>query len=310
MKITICGSMYHITAMKQAAATLESFGYEVVLPNPREGEIDYNLLSDDERATLKETLIQDHLDEINESDAIFVFNEDKKGVAGYIGGNTLMEMAFAYAQKIEIFLLKPSLDMSYTDEILGMKPIVVNGNLEAIDAYFKQLPTVFLSSKSPIKLSAVSRGMRRAGLYVQVLARPANSNVNEQPYSIDETYTGALNRHEALINDTETNQPAYYATIESGLCNLHESHNVFDCQVVIVETNKGERKVGISTGIEFPKEMTDKIPSQYPDFGVLVQKEYGSKLKDPHPYLTNHKLTRQKLLEEAVFNVTIQLSKS
>lgn len=299
--------MYHFAAMQTAADTLESLGYEIALPNPREGEVDYDTLPDTERAKLKESLIQDHLKEINESDAILVFNEDKKGIAGYIGGNTLMEMAFAYAQKIEIFLYKPVPDMSYSDEILGMKPIVISGDVSKIDAYFKQLPVVAVSSSSPIKLSAVSRGMRLAGLPTRVIGWPTQSNVSEQPQSIDETYTGAHNRHEALIHASAHDTPDYFATIESGQFHLHASHNTFGGSVVIIEKRGGQRKLSINTSMEYPKEMTDKVPSQYPDLGVLVQKEYGSKLKDPTLYLTGGKMSRRMSLERAVFTAAVQL---
>lgn len=294
--------------MKLTAQTLENLGYEVILPNPREGEVNYNSLSDSERATLKSTLIQEHLDQINESDAILVFNEDKKGIAGYVGGNTLMEMAFAYAQKIEIFLLKPSLEMSYTDEILGMLPIIIDGDINKIDTYFKQLPTVLVSSESPIKLSAISRGMRRAGIRTQILAQPTNSKVAEQPRSIDETYRGALNRHEMLLQETASEKPTYLATVESGNHSAHTAHNVFGCEVVIIEKVGAQRKIGISLGLELPTKMTDMVPSKYPDLGILVQKEYGSKLKDPVHFIANGKTNRRKFVEEAVFNVAVQLS--
>jgi non-canonical (house-cleaning) NTP pyrophosphatase len=296
--------------MKAAAKTLETLGYEIILPSPQEGEIDYNSLPDAARATLKETLIQDHLNEINESDAVLIFNEDKKGIAGYIGGNTLMEMAFAYAQKIELFLFKPVPDMSYIDEILGMKPIVLDGDINKIDTYFKQLPTVLVSSKSPLKLSAISRGMRRAGIRTRVIARPTESNVSEQPMTTEEIHQGALNRHEALVrvSASGSDKPDYFATVESGQNRMHPDHNTFGGSVIIIEKRDGERKIGISINIEYPKAMTDKVPSQYPDLGVLVQREYGSKFKDPVPFLTNGKINRRQLVEEAVRNVAAQLS--
>jgi len=308
MKITICGSMHHLDSMKVAADILETLGYEVKLPDSREGKVDYNTLPDSERATLKESLIQEHLNEINESDAVLILNEDKKSVAGYVGGNTLMEMAFAYAQKIELFLFKPAPDMSYTDEILGMKPIILDGDVRKIDEYFKRLPRVFVSSESPIKLTAISRGMRRAGIRTQVIARPTQSNVNEQPMSIEETYTGAVNRQEALMRASVNNNPEYFASVESGQYFLHPNHNTFGGSVVIIEKRDGKREIGISTAIEYPRAMADMVPSKYPDLGILVQEEYGSKLKDPISFITNGKTNRRKIMEEAVFNVAIQIS--
>jgi len=308
MKLTICGSMHHIEGMREAEKILAQAGYEVDIPNPREGEVDYHALSDAERARLKNTLIKEHLDKITESDAVFIYNEEKKGVAGYIGGNTLMEMAFAYQQNIEIFLLRPTPELSYADEVLGMQPIVIDGDITQIDRYFKSLPATYVSSKSPIKLRAVSRGMRKAGIKTQVLPLPTESSVSEQPQNIEETYKGANNRHDALEIATKGKNPAYLATVESGLYQVHPDHNSFSSTVVVLERVGGARRVGVNVELEYPREMTDKIPSVYPDLGVLVQQEYGSTLKDPFPFFTGGKVNRLQLVETAVFNVAAQLT--
>jgi len=292
--------------MTQAKTTLEQLGYEVEIPNPREGEVDYNTLPFEERAALKDTLIREHLDKIDESDAVFIYNEEKKGMPGYIGGNTLMEMAFAYAQGIEIFTLRPAPDLSYRDEIEGMKPIVINGNVTAIDDYFKALPLTIVSSKSPIKLRAVSRGMRRAGIKTNIAAHPTESGVSDQPKTVEETYQGAQNRHDAL---RKTAAADYYATVESGLFHALPGHNVFASTVVILEKHDDSPKAGLNVEVEYPKEMTDKVPSVYPDLGVLAQQEYGSALKDPFPHFTNGKVNRLQLVETAIFNVAAQLDR-
>ena len=67
------------------------------------------------------------------------------------------------------------------------------------------------------------------------------------------------------------------------------------------------RKIGVNVELEYPREKTDKIPSIYPDLGVLVQQEYGSSLKDPFPFFTGGKVNRLQLVETAVFNVAVQL---
>jgi len=68
-------------------------------------------------------------------------------------------------------------------------------------------------------------------------------------------------------------------------------------------------KLGMNIDIEYPQEMLDKVPSVYPDLGVLVQEEFGSKDKDPFPFFTNGKLTRLKILENSLYNVAIQVGK-
>ena len=74
-----------------------------------------------------------HFKEIKKSDAILVLNYDKKGIKNYVGGNVLIEMAFAYILDKKIFMLNPVPEMSYADEIFAMKPVVLNGNLKKIN---------------------------------------------------------------------------------------------------------------------------------------------------------------------------------
>lgn len=71
-------------------------------------------------------------DEIKKGDAILVLNYKKKGIDHFIGGNSLIEMAFAHVLGKKIFLLNPIPKMDYTSEIVFMKPIGLNGNLEKI----------------------------------------------------------------------------------------------------------------------------------------------------------------------------------
>lgn len=126
-------------------------------------------------------------------------NEPKKGIDGYIGGNTLLEMGYAYRQGLDIFLLHPlPEEMGYADEIRGLHPIVLDNSLDAFDTYVEQLPHVFMSTTSVLKHAAVARAMRRAGMPVRVDGAKVESGVNEQPLTVEETYEGAMNRHAAL----------------------------------------------------------------------------------------------------------------
>lgn len=303
MKITICGSMAFESDMQAAVVHLNDLGYETEKPNIVEGHAYPDNL--DDNADLKRGFIDEHFRKIDGSDAILVINNTKHDVAGYIGGNTLIEIAYAYAQGLEVFLLNPVPNSSYAAEIKGMHPIILDGDLSAIDDYFNALPTVLMSTESPVKHLAVSRGLRKAGIRTRIAGTKVASGVNEQPLSIDETYAGAITRHDNL---KQLGQPAdYYVTIESGQHSAHKDHSLFGCAVIVIETAAGVQKIGIDLDVEFPQSMLDKVPSQYPDLGVLVQKEYGATVKDPYPYFTNNKLTRAKILEDAVYRIAAQL---
>jgi non-canonical (house-cleaning) NTP pyrophosphatase len=306
MKITICGSMMHEPRMAQVADILRAKGYEVDKPNVVEGHVYADNL--DANAGLKRGFIDEHFAKIDTSDAILVINEAKNGIENYIGGNTLIEIAYAYAQGLDIFILNPVPAISYADEVRGMDPIILDGNLERIDEYVASLPLLAVSSESPVKHTALSRGLRRAGIRTRIVGVKVDSNVNEQPISIEESYEGAINRHANLKTALSGQSPTYLATIESGYHTVHKDHNAFGCSAIVIEKVDGEQKIGVDLDIEFPRSMTDKIPTHYPDIGVLVQQEYGSKLKDPYPFFTGGKLTRARVLENAVYNLAIQLS--
>jgi hypothetical protein len=77
-------------------------------------------------------LIRANFSYVNRNDTIFVLNLSKSGIKNYIGPNSLIEMSFAYILKKKIYLLNPIPDMIYTDEIIAMHPIVINGDLRKI----------------------------------------------------------------------------------------------------------------------------------------------------------------------------------
>jgi hypothetical protein len=74
-----------------------------------------------------------HFAKIKKSDAILVVNKTKNGVRGYLGGATLMEMTVAFHYKKPIYLLHAvSPKLPLYEEIMGMLPVVVNGDIKKI----------------------------------------------------------------------------------------------------------------------------------------------------------------------------------
>ena len=81
--------------------------------------------------TGKQKLLQ-HFNKVVWADAILVLNYDKNGVKNYIGGNTLMEMGLAFFLKKKIYLLNQIPELSYKEEVLGMRPIILGGDFSKI----------------------------------------------------------------------------------------------------------------------------------------------------------------------------------
>jgi len=146
MKITICGSIAFIDEMVKAKNELETMGHSVETPpleiSGEDGKMisvkDYYAIrksAKDEEVWVwqeKERRIREYFDKINWSDAILVLNYDKNNISGYIGGNTFLEIGVAFYLKKKIFLLNQIPDISYKEELLGMMPTVINGDLSKI----------------------------------------------------------------------------------------------------------------------------------------------------------------------------------
>lgn len=148
MMITICSSVDFTPKIIEIKNQLESKGWTVNIPyytkKILDGEISFEeflKIKNKEgdiglRNTAPIDFIRRYWDYIQASDAILVLNLEKKGIKNYIGGNTFLEMGFAYGFGKKIYLYNPiperSERMHYTDELMDLKPIVINGNLENI----------------------------------------------------------------------------------------------------------------------------------------------------------------------------------
>lgn len=147
MKITICGSIAFQNQALSVKRELEELGHEVeIWPSAIENEKgkpipiqEYYRIrkeaGDDEKWVWdrKAEAIMAHFDKIAWSDAVLVLNYDKNNIKGYIGGNTLMEIGLAFFLKKKIYLLNEVPEISYKEEILGVKPIILSGDLDIID---------------------------------------------------------------------------------------------------------------------------------------------------------------------------------
>lgn len=137
MKIAICGSMTFAKEMLNVASRLSKRGHICHLPEETEkyvtGEV--KIIGDKIGASRKieADLINKHYHKIKDSDAVLVLNYDKKGIKNYIGGNSFLEMGFAYVLGKKIFLLNEVPDLGFLrEEVLAMKPIIIGNKLSSI----------------------------------------------------------------------------------------------------------------------------------------------------------------------------------
>jgi predicted RNA-binding protein with PUA domain len=134
MKIVLCGSMTFAQKMIQTKNDLITLRHEPNLNELIEGYVkkDPSVSEAIIENKIKYDVIKVYFEEIKNSDAIIVINEEKNGVKGYIGGNAFLEIGFAYVLGKKIFLLNDIPNLPIKDEIIAMKPIVLNGDLSQV----------------------------------------------------------------------------------------------------------------------------------------------------------------------------------
>ena len=127
--------MQFFDQMRQLKSDLEGLGYGVHLPEAEESEDFYASLPADAKPAMKKKFIDAHLQKIQTSDAVLIANYLKRGIQGYVGPNTLIEIAFAYALKKQIFLLQPMADQPCKDEVDGLVVVQMSGDVRNVRSF-------------------------------------------------------------------------------------------------------------------------------------------------------------------------------
>lgn len=140
--IAICCSMHFYEKVYEIEKMLKKLGFKVKIPKTmnkmrKSGNYDLNTYKtwykNEDHYYKKKALMDDHFKKVIRSDAVLIVNEEKNGVKGYIGGNTLMEMVIAYHYKKPIFIWNKLIPNFYfEEEIKGMGAIFLDQNLSKI----------------------------------------------------------------------------------------------------------------------------------------------------------------------------------
>ena len=128
-KIIISGSMSFIDKMSDTANQLMETGYRTVLP---EG-VDWSAVPAANINERKKELSIGYFNEIAMEDtyAVLVVNEMKRGIANYIGASTFAEIAIAFYFGKKIYLLNDIYD-PYNDELSAWGVIPLHRKLSGI----------------------------------------------------------------------------------------------------------------------------------------------------------------------------------
>ncbi len=123
--------------MRLVQQSLEQRGHVVIVPMGTDEDIPIEARPDITRdeliaAKIEYDFIRKHFKNIEVSEALLILNYPRKGIDGYIGGNTFLEMGHAFGLGKKIFVLHPIPMMDYESEMHAMKPIVLNGDITKI----------------------------------------------------------------------------------------------------------------------------------------------------------------------------------
>ena len=134
MKIAICSSISMYKEILRVEKELVDKGHTVDVPEGVKNPtlIGRESVSEKTNHKIKHDLIRKHYEVIKKNDAILVVNIEKNGIKGYIGGNTFLEIGFAFILNKKIYCLYQLPDLSYSSEIVEMQPIILNGNLDLL----------------------------------------------------------------------------------------------------------------------------------------------------------------------------------
>lgn len=124
--------------MKSAQVALESRGVTVLVPDEMDNlkTNESYMKNDDDKisAKIEYDFIREHFKKVEAADAILILNYDKKGIKGYIGGNTFLEMGYAFGLGKKVYLLYPIPQMDYYTEMAAIQPIILGGDLKMLSS--------------------------------------------------------------------------------------------------------------------------------------------------------------------------------
>jgi hypothetical protein len=137
MTIAICGSLTFYKAIRDTQKQLAALGHRGLVPKSirlmeEEGYQKPKTVVERLKAEATYHFISEHFRKVERSDAILIVNPKNHGIAGYIGGNTFLEMGVAYYLGKKIYVMNPLPHMGYELELASMHPIILNGDLSKI----------------------------------------------------------------------------------------------------------------------------------------------------------------------------------
>lgn len=135
MKLFIACSKHFYDRIPEIQKELESYGHIVSMPNSYDAplmEEEMKIKGLEAHVQWKAEMLRRDKQNIAPNDGILVLNFQKNGQPNYIGGATFLEIYKAWEMNKKLFLFNPIPDNILRDELIGMNPLVLNGDLTKI----------------------------------------------------------------------------------------------------------------------------------------------------------------------------------
>jgi len=133
MKVFISTSAVFYDKVMPIILSLEANGHVVIPPNGYGSNFDENEIRQSKNhQSWKERMLREDIELVKACDAILILNYEKNGLINYVGASAFLEMFKAFDLNKKRCILNPLPEGGYYDELLGMNPIVINGNLSLI----------------------------------------------------------------------------------------------------------------------------------------------------------------------------------
>ncbi|MBP9751158.1 MAG: hypothetical protein KBC95_04925 [Candidatus Peribacteraceae bacterium] len=136
MRIGVIGSLQFVEQLFAARDGLRAAGHDAFISSQAEPFLGKTQAERDAlnvSQKMEEDAIREFWRLMQGADAVLAVNLEKRGIPGYVGGNTLLELGFAHVLGQKIFLWEPIPDIPYyRTEIEAMRPVVIHGDLSLV----------------------------------------------------------------------------------------------------------------------------------------------------------------------------------
>jgi inosine/xanthosine triphosphatase len=167
-----------------------------------------------------------------------------------------------------------------------------------------------IGSKNKAKIGALEEILKEYPdfLNAEIVSKDVNSDISDQPKSLDETIKGAMNRAKKSFDDCD-----YSVGLESGLMKVLETKTGYmDATACAIYDGKGFH-LGLSSCFEYPVKLTKcvleediDISSAAKKLGITEKESLGAE-EGMVGILTKGRLDRKGLTKQAIRTALIHL---